>query len=131
MNTEENTFKAIADPSRRKILNFLLAGEKTTGDLCELLPQLNRCTVMLHLNVLAGSNLIKIRRQGRNRWNSLNLKAFNEMIYWIKKFQRLIEQQEIKESETLSEMKNKTFISQGQSLKQFAHKNFDKHLRSN
>ena len=44
----------------------------TTGALCGQFPDLNRCTVMQHLNVLEEAGLVQVERRGRERWNHLN-----------------------------------------------------------
>lgn len=44
----------------------------TTGALCERFADIDRCTVMQHLNVLAEADLVIVRREGRERWNHLN-----------------------------------------------------------
>ena len=70
--TDDPVFKALADWRRRKILDLLKGGPRTTGELCERFPALDRCTVMQHLRVLEGAELIIVRRRGRQRWNYLN-----------------------------------------------------------
>jgi DNA-binding transcriptional ArsR family regulator len=69
---EERVFKALADRKRRKILDLLKSEPRTTGELCNRFPELNRCTVMQHLGVLERAGLIIVRREGRLRWNYLN-----------------------------------------------------------
>lgn len=72
-NTDSDlVFKALAAPSRRAILDALKDEPKTTGDLCALLPGLDRCTVMQHLKVLENADLVIAKRKGRERWNYLN-----------------------------------------------------------
>ena len=65
-------FKALASPTRRRILDEIKDAPLTTGDLCERFPELDRCTVMQHLKVLEGADLVIARREGRERWNHLN-----------------------------------------------------------
>ncbi len=71
-DTTDLVFKALAAPTRRELLDLLKDRPKTTGELCEAFPELNRCTVMQHLKVLEGADLIIVQRQGRERWNYLN-----------------------------------------------------------
>lgn len=54
------------------MLDLLKDGPMRTGDLCDALPELNRCTVMQHIGVLEKADLIVVRREGRVRWNHLN-----------------------------------------------------------
>lgn len=65
-------FKALGDSRRREILDLLKQRGRTTGELCEQFEQLDRCTVMQHLNVLEKADLIIVKREGRLRWNYIN-----------------------------------------------------------
>ena len=69
---DDNVFKALAHPRRRLILDRLKDGPKTTGALCEVFSDMDRCTVMMHLKVLEEADLVVARRDGRERWNHLN-----------------------------------------------------------
>jgi DNA-binding transcriptional ArsR family regulator len=68
----DRTFRALASPIRRQMLDQLRDQPLTTGMLCALFPELDRCTVMQHLKVLEGADLIMTERKGRERWNYLN-----------------------------------------------------------
>jgi DNA-binding transcriptional ArsR family regulator len=65
-------FKALADPTRRMLLDLLHPGPRTTGWLCEQFPRLSRFAVMKHLGLLEAAGLITVRREGRERYNALN-----------------------------------------------------------
>ena len=83
--SDDLVFKALADSRRRQILDLLKKAPRTTGELCERFEAtLDRCTVMQHIGVLERAGLIIARREGRNRWNYLNVGPFKE-IYdrWI------------------------------------------------
>ena len=69
---DDNVFKALAHPRRRAMLDRLKDGPRTTGMLCEVFPDMDRCTVMQHLKVLESADLIIAERKGRERWNHLN-----------------------------------------------------------
>jgi len=70
---DDNIWKAIADGKRRTILDALSDGPKSTGELVNLFPQIGRTAVLKHIDILHNSNLILIKRQGRVRWNHLNV----------------------------------------------------------
>ena len=75
MSTEANqdrVFKALSAGVRREMLDALKDAPQTTGALCERFQPLDRCTVMQHLKVLEGADLIIVQRKGRERWNHLN-----------------------------------------------------------
>ncbi len=65
-------FKALSASTRRQILDALKDRPRTTGELCAHFPALDRCTVMQHLKVLEGADLVIVKREGRERWNHLN-----------------------------------------------------------
>ena len=83
-NQDDLVFKALAAPVRRALLDTLKDNPQTTGTLCAAFPELDRCTVMLHLKVLERADLVIVRREGRERWNHLNplpVKAIHDR--WI------------------------------------------------
>lgn len=66
-------FRALANAHRRRILDLLRDGAKTTGDLADAFPDLSRFAVMQHLKVLEEGELVVARRSGRRRFNHLNV----------------------------------------------------------
>ena len=82
-------FKALADPSRRKLLDLLHAHDgRTLGELCEHLD-MSRQGVTQHLDVLEAANLVATVRRSREKLHFLNPVPLQE-IYdrWIAKFER-------------------------------------------
>ena len=84
---DDLVWKALADPTRREILDALRKKPRTTGDLCEDF-EMSRFGVMKHLTVLVEAGLVLVRREGRERWNHLN-PAPIQKIYrrWIRPFE--------------------------------------------
>ena len=82
---DDLVFKALSNADRRTILDLVRQSPKTTGDLCDAIPRLDRCTVMLHLKALEVADLIIAKKKGRFRWNYLNVEPI-QRIYgrWIK-----------------------------------------------
>lgn len=77
-------FKALANPVRRNICDELKLRPLTTSQLCETLPELDRCTVMQHIGVLERAGLVIAVRKGRERFNHLDampIQAIHER--WI------------------------------------------------
>ena len=75
MSTEDDldaVFKALANPVRRRICDELRLRPLTTRQLGESFPDLDRCTVMLHLGVLERAGLVVPVRKGRERFNYLD-----------------------------------------------------------
>lgn len=69
---EDAIWRALADGTRRAILDLLAKRAHTTGEVVEHFPDLSRTGVMKHLDVLEDAGLILVRREGRLRWNHQN-----------------------------------------------------------
>jgi DNA-binding transcriptional ArsR family regulator len=85
----DRLFKALADPSRRKLLDVLHAGDsRTLNELCEHLD-MTRQAVTQHLHVLEAASLVFTQWRGREKLHFLNPAPLQE-IYdrWIAKFDR-------------------------------------------
>jgi DNA-binding transcriptional ArsR family regulator len=75
----DGVFRALADPTRRRILDLLQPGPRTTGQIAEQFPALSRFAVMKHLAVLVAAKLVLVRREGRRRYNYLNPVPLRQM----------------------------------------------------
>lgn len=64
---DDRVFKALASPIRRRMLDALKQRTLTTGELCAVLPELDRTTVLQHLRVLERAELVTGRKIGRER----------------------------------------------------------------
>lgn len=64
---DDLVFKALASPTRRRILDALRESPRTTGAICDLFPHLDRTTVLQHLRVLERAELVTGRKVGRER----------------------------------------------------------------
>jgi DNA-binding transcriptional ArsR family regulator/uncharacterized protein YndB with AHSA1/START domain len=62
---------ALADPTRRRVLDLLRDRPRTTGEIAAQFP-ISRVAVMRHLEVLASVGLVTSRKRGRERWHYLN-----------------------------------------------------------
>ena len=84
----DQIWKALADETRRTILDFLRSGPKPTTAIVEQFPDLSRFAVMKHLDVLRQAALVVTREEGRQRINSLNAVPIR-MIYerWVSNYQ--------------------------------------------
>src|SRR5712672_61583 len=89
-NDLDQIWKALADETRRTILDFLRSGPKPTTAIVEQFPDLSRFAVMKHLDVLRQAALVLTREEGRRRINSLNAVPIR-MIYerWVSHFENL------------------------------------------
>ena len=76
---QDAVFRALSSPIRRALLDHLRDAPVTTGQLCTLFPELDRCSVMQHLKVLEAADLVIAERRGRERWNHLNPLPIHEI----------------------------------------------------
>lgn len=80
-------WRALADPSRRKLLDLLKEQPGTTGELCEFF-EFSRFAVMKHLRVLQHANLVIAEPRGRERLNHLNPIPIQQIYErWIRPYQ--------------------------------------------
>ena len=86
--SEDNlVFKALAGADRRKILDLLRDAPMTTGDIVKNLTWLDRTTVMQHLGVLEQARLIISKKEGRCRWNYLDVSPIQRIHErWIQEY---------------------------------------------
>ena len=81
---DDIVWKALADRTRREILDLLSRKPRTTGELCLCFEQLCRTAVMKHLGILEEANLVLVRREGKFRWNFMNPVPIREICErWI------------------------------------------------
>jgi DNA-binding transcriptional ArsR family regulator len=89
VNDTDRVFKALADPSRRKLLDLLHANSgQTLGELCDHLD-MSRQAVTQHLGLLEAASLVSTTWRGREKLHYLNPVPLQQ-IYdrWIRKFER-------------------------------------------
>jgi DNA-binding transcriptional ArsR family regulator len=82
-------FRALADPSRRKLLDLLHASDgRTLNELCEYLD-MTRQGVTQHLDLLEAASLVTTVRRGREKLHFLNPVPLQEIYErWIAKFEK-------------------------------------------
>jgi DNA-binding transcriptional ArsR family regulator len=88
MEEESEVFRALADPTRRALLDSLFSRDgQTLNELCEKFPEMTRFGVMKHLVVLAEANLVVTARQGRTKRHYLNPVPIEQVANrWISKY---------------------------------------------
>ena len=85
----EKVFKALADPTRRRLLDLLIERNgQTLGRLCENLD-MPRQSVTQHLGILEEANLLSTVRRGREKLHFINPVPLHEVyVRWVRKFER-------------------------------------------
>ncbi|RIX60597.1 ArsR family transcriptional regulator [Paenibacillus nanensis] len=77
-----DAFKALADPTRRKILDLLKQSDLTAGEIAEQFD-MTKPSISNHLNILKQAELVWVERQGQNMVYSLNTTVFQDVMKWI------------------------------------------------
>ena len=87
--TTTDVFNAIAEAHRREILDVLVDGEASVGELVERL-ELAQPQVSKHLKVLAEVGLVRVRAAGRSRLYRLEAPALAPLQRWLSTYEQLI-----------------------------------------
>ena len=77
-----DAFKALADPTRRRILELLAQGELSAGEIAAHFS-MTKPSVSHHLSILKAAGLIGDERRGQNIVYSVNLTIFQELVKWF------------------------------------------------
>ena len=77
------TLKALADPTRREILNMLKRRSLSAGAIAEQF-EMSAPAISKHLNILKDADLIRDRREGKYIYYELNASVLDEVLLWMK-----------------------------------------------
>ena len=77
-----DTMKALSDPTRRAILNYLKDGSLTAGDIAAKFD-MPSATISHHLSILKKADLVKENRQKNFIYYSINATVLEEVLLWI------------------------------------------------
>jgi DNA-binding transcriptional ArsR family regulator len=83
-----DVFEAVAEPSRRALLDALIDGERTAGELVATLPALTQPTVSRHLRVLREVGLVEVRADAQRRIYALRADGLVAIDDWINRYRR-------------------------------------------
>jgi DNA-binding transcriptional ArsR family regulator len=78
-------YAALAEPSRRQILDLLRDGERSVKELVARL-NLSQPGVSKHLRVLREAGLVQVRPEGRRRWYGLRAQPLAEVDQWLEPY---------------------------------------------
>ena len=78
----QQTLRALADPTRREILNLLTGGSMSAGEIAERFP-MTGAAISRHLSVLKEADLIQDTREGKFIYYELNASVLEEIMLWI------------------------------------------------
>ncbi|WP_366923500.1 autorepressor SdpR family transcription factor [Metallumcola ferriviriculae] len=82
MSPVNDTFKALADKSRRHIIRILHNGDMTAGEIAKEFS-ISKPSISHHLNILKQANLVSAEKQGQHIYYSLNTTVIQDLLGWI------------------------------------------------
>ena len=83
----ETTFQALADPTRRAVLDLLRLGSQPAGQIATAFP-VSRPAISKHLRLLRRAHLVRQHREGRRRVYQLNPEPLRAVDSWIDQYRR-------------------------------------------
>ncbi len=81
----QNTLKALADPTRRQIIQLLKSGRLSAGEISENF-NISSAAVSRHLSILKEAGLIRDSREGKFIFYEINLSVLEELLSWLVDF---------------------------------------------
>jgi DNA-binding transcriptional ArsR family regulator len=85
MEIRSLVFKALADPTRRAILDGLRQGDLNAGEIAAGF-EIGKASISHHLNLLKQAGLVQCRRQGQQQIYTLHTTVFQEALQWLMTF---------------------------------------------
>lgn len=82
-----NTFQALADPARLRIVEAMRSGECSVGELVERMD-IQQSGVSRHLRILAEAGIVQMRPDGQKRLYSVRADAFDRLEAWVTGYRR-------------------------------------------
>jgi len=97
MNTNFPQYRAIADGTRRRILDLLRTENMTAGAIAVAVAgrskRMTRPAVSKHLRILRGSKLVTVKKSGREKIYSLNAEPLRDIDAWLSQYEAFWDQQ--------------------------------------
>jgi len=90
-----DAFKALADPTRRKILDLLKDGELTAGEIADHFD-MTKPSISNHLGLLKQAGLVRDERRGQYIVYALNTTVFQDVMKWILDLQNAGERKDVR-----------------------------------
>ncbi len=100
------TFEALADPTRRRILDLLREQPRLVGELADLL-EISQPGVSKHLRVLREVGLVRVRQDAQRRWYELRPEPLAEVAGWLEPYRQLWEARFDRLDNLLDELQDK------------------------
>ncbi len=84
-----DTFAAVADPTRRRILDLLASGAHSAGEIAEHFPRISQPGVSRHLRVLRDARLVDVTVRAQRRIYALKPEGLADLYEWVAKYQAM------------------------------------------
>jgi DNA-binding transcriptional ArsR family regulator len=97
-------YEALAEPTRRRILDLLRERPRLVGELVDLL-QMSQPGISKHLRVLREVGVVQVRQDAQRRWYELNAAPLAEVNDWLAQYRDLLEKRYARLDALLEEMK--------------------------
>ena len=107
METRRDVFQAIADPTRREIINLIAYKSLNLNAIAENFD-VSRPAISQHIKILTECGLIVIKKQGRERYCESKLQQLNEVSDWIERYRKLWDERFDSLDNLLKELKTKS-----------------------
>ena len=85
--SRDSAFNALADPTRRAVLDLLRAGTRPAGEIARAFP-ISRPAISKHLKILRRAHLVDEHREGRHRFYQLNPEPLKTVDSWLDEYRR-------------------------------------------
>jgi DNA-binding transcriptional ArsR family regulator len=106
METRRDVYQAIADPTRREIINLIAYKTLNLNSIAENF-EMSRPAISQHIKILTECGLIVIKKQGRERFCEARLQPLNEVSDWVEQYRKRWAGRFDRLDNLLSELKNK------------------------
>ncbi|HWW41648.1 metalloregulator ArsR/SmtB family transcription factor [Pedobacter sp.] len=106
MKARRDVYQAIADPTRREIINLLAAQPHNVNSIAEKFD-MTRQAISLHVKILVDCGLITIKQSGRDRFCEVKLDQLDEVTTWVEQSRKLWVRRFEKLDQYLTEVKTK------------------------
>ncbi len=90
MIQRRDVFQAIADPTRRQIISMVAEQPLNVNTIADSFD-VSRQAISLHIKILVECELLKIKKQGRERYCEVQLDQLNEVDKWLQQYRKLFE----------------------------------------
>ena len=106
MQTRRDVFQAIADPTRRDIINLIAHQSMNLNSIAGNFD-MSRPAISQHIKILIECGLVTITKQGRERFAEATLQPLNLVTDWIAPFQKQMDERYDALDDVLEELKKK------------------------